>query len=127
MDVNPAALFGGSVSVGCINAGDVSATVSGTSVIGNTVTVSFNPALPDEDTCTVNLDCGALVCLSGLRGDTNRDGTTSTADASIIKPKFGGDPAVDGAEFDYNVDGIISTADFSQVKPLFGNTAPICP
>ena len=62
-----------------------------------------------------------------VRGDMNRDGITSTSDASIIKPKFGGDPAVEGAEFDYNVDGIVSTADFSQVKPLFGNTAPNSP
>ena len=62
-----------------------------------------------------------------LRGDINRDGVVSTADASIIKPRFGQLPGVVGAEFDYNVDGIVSTADFSQVKPLFGNATPVCP
>ena len=62
-----------------------------------------------------------------LRGDINRDGVVSTADASIIKPKFGQIPSSATAAFDYNVDGIISTADFSQVKPRFGNTTPSCP
>ncbi len=49
------------------------------------------------------------------------------ADALIIKPKFGADPAVEGAQFDHNVDGSISTADFSVVKPKFGNSADPCP
>ena len=72
--------------------------------------------------------CGdSALCVRGIRGDINRDGVVSTADASIIKPKFGQVPTDATAQFDYNVDGIISTADFSQVKPLFGATAPACP
>ena len=72
--------------------------------------------------------CGdSALCVRGIRGDINGDGIVSTADASIIKPKFGQVPTVVGAEFDYNVDGIISTADFSQVKPLFGSQAAACP
>ena len=95
--------------------------------MGNTVTVTFSSALPDEEACTLTLDCGAVVCIRALRGDISGEGVVSTADASIIKPKFGQVPTDATAEFDYNVDGIIRTAGFSQVKPLFGNSAPACP
>ena len=134
IDLDDTTFFGGTagdVAVECQdNAGtltDESGRVAAVALTANTLNLTFSPELPDESRCTVTLNCGASVCLQGLRGDTNRDGTTSTADASIIKPKFGGDPAIQGAQFDYNVDGTISTADFSQVKPLFGNSSPSCP
>ena len=97
-------------SANCHNGSHAGIGVS-VSQVGTTVTIEFTPGLaPDADTCTVTLDVGAEVCFKVVRGDTSQDGVTSTADASIIKPKFGGDPAVEGAEFDFNVDGVISTA-----------------
>ena len=116
-----------SASVTCVNS-VFGGTVS-SSALGTTVTVDFSVSLPDEDCCTVTLtgDLHDSFDVRRLRGDMNRDGIVSTADASIIKPKFGQVPTVVGAELDYNVDGIISTADFSQVKPLFGNSATACP
>ena len=62
-----------------------------------------------------------------LAGDIDRSGQVSTADASIIKPKFGQTPTALTAEFDFDVSGQISTSDFSQVKPKFGHIAPECP
>ena len=116
-----------SASVACAN-NAFGGTVS-TSAAGTTMSVNFSEALPDEDCCTVTLtgDAADSFDVRTLRGDISRDGVVSTADPSIIKPKFGSDPAVQGPQFDYNVDGAISTADFSQVKPLFGNSTPSCP
>jgi hypothetical protein len=99
--------------------------ISGT--VGDTVTVDFSPALPDEACCTIELDCGAWICVRGLEGDVDRSGLVTTGDASIIKPKFGDTPTAADAEFDFDVSGLISTADFSQIKPSFGNLAPACP
>jgi hypothetical protein len=60
-------------------------------------------------------------------GDGQNWEVGSTADASIIKPRFGETAAADNAEFDFDCDGLVSTADFSQIKPLFGHQAPVCP
>jgi hypothetical protein len=96
-------------------------------VYGRTVSVTFDPALPDRAYCTVTLDCGSPVCVRGLAGDVDRNGTVTTGDASIIKPHFGDVPTEADAEFDFDLSGLISTGDFSQVKPLFGNEALDCP
>ena len=128
---------GSNVQAQCATAGAYAGTITASLDAADTIAVMFDPALPDEDCCEVTFDgMGSVdggapivdpVVVRTLRGDVNRDGVVSTADASIIKPKFGGDPAVEGPEFDFNVDGIISTADFSQVKPLFGAVAAGCP
>jgi hypothetical protein len=101
--------------------------VSGTSVDGNTVTVSFSPALPDRDACTVELDCGAAVCVRSLEGDLNLSGETNTTDTSQLKLRFDQDAATAGAQWDFNTDGQVNTTDYAQVKLRFGNTAPTCP
>ncbi len=135
--MDPATVDGSNVQVVCAAAGTYAGSITATLDAADLVAVTFDPALPDEDCCEVTFDgMGSIdggapivgpVVVRTLRGDVNRDGVVSTADASIIKPKFGGDPAIEGPEFDFNTDGIISTADFSQVKPLFGNSAAPCP
>jgi hypothetical protein len=127
IDLTDAAGFGGGVTVICVNAGDVSASASGTSVNGNTVTVSFSPSLPDRDACTIELDCGASVCVRGLEGDLNLSGETNTTDASSVKLRFGQDAATAGPQWDFDCSGEVNTTDFSQIKLRFGNTAPACP
>ena len=114
-------------SVSCVN--NAYGGSAGAVAVGTTVAVELSEAPPDEDCCTITLggDVADTFPVRTLRGDINRDGVVSTADASIIKPKFGQIPSSATAAFDYNVDGIISTADFSQVKPRFGNAAPSCP
>ena len=114
--------------VGACGGGSGTATASDPSAgDDNTVTVTFDPALPDEACCVITLACEAEVCVCGLEGDIDRSGLVSTGDASIIKPRFGDTPTDADAEFDYDVSGLISTSDFSQVKPKFGNATPGCP
>jgi hypothetical protein len=126
-DLDDASDFAGGVTVTCLNAGDVSADVAGVSVIGNVVTVTFDPALPDEDACTMSLDCGASVCLRGLEGDLNRSGSTTAADALTTKIRFGQIADAANAEYDFNCSGEITAADYLQIKPRFGNSTPACP
>ena len=127
IEVTDASGFTGGVTVICVYAGEMSASVSGTSVNGNTVTVSFSPALPDEDACTIELDCGGSVCVRGLEGDLNLSGETNTVDASQLRIRFGQDAATAGPQWDFNVSGLVTTMDYSQVKVRFGNMAPECP
>ena len=67
------------------------------------VNVTFSQALPDEDCCEITLsgDVNDTFKVRILRGDLNRDGITSSADASIIKPHFG-EPADAGKPVDHH-------------------------
>ena len=116
-------------SVVCEQSGPFSGTVQTTVENGISVRVAMEPALPDGDCCdiTLNGDSTDIFRVRTLRGDTNRDGTVSSGDASIIKPHFGESTTDENAHFDYNVDGIITTADYALIKPLFGNSVPLCP
>ena len=93
----------------------------------NTVTVTFAPALPDQDACTVTLDCGASVCVRGCEGDLNRSGDTTASDSLQAKIRFGQTADETNAEWDFNLSGDISSADALQIKIRFGFTAPSCP
>ncbi|MFQ5491258.1 MAG: hypothetical protein ACE5GE_11095, partial [Phycisphaerae bacterium] len=77
IDVAPA-----SVAVASVDCTDNSAvttshlaSVATTTLVGNTVNVTFAPVLPDNQVCVITLDCGASVCVPGLRGDVDRNGT----------------------------------------------------
>jgi hypothetical protein len=114
-------------AVDCVNTlyiGTVTATG-----YGATVEVEFDPALPDEDCCTIALtgDVGDTFAVRPLAGDSDRGGTVSTGDASIVKPHFGETAGPGNAEFDFDCNGEISTADFSMIKPNFGHEAAGCP
>ncbi len=115
-----------SATVSCINNGAYGG-VATVSQAGNMVTVNLSPALPDQDACTITLDCGASVCVRTLQGDIDRNGIVSTGDASIIKPHFGQTAATAGAQFDFDQNDIVSTGDASIVKPRFGHSIPPCP
>jgi hypothetical protein len=127
IDLLDAGGFAGGVTVDCANAGDVSGNVSGSSVNGNTVTVTFDPSLPDQDACTVTLDCGASVCVRGCEGDLNRSGDTSTSDALQAKVRFGQAADASNCEWDFNLSGDITSADALAIKIRFGFSAPACP
>jgi hypothetical protein len=127
IDLVDASGFAGGVTVTCVNVGDVSASVSGTSVVGNTVTVTFDPAVPDEDACTIELDCGASVCVRSCEGDLNQSGATTSADALQVKVRFGLPLDNTTAMWDFDVNGTIGTSDGLQIKIRFGFVAPLCP
>ncbi len=81
-------------------------------------------------TITLHGDVEDTFTVGYLQGDTNHDGIVSTADFSVVKPKFGqtpASPAVPGfcpPQFDTGNDGIVSTADASIIKPKFGHGLP---
>ena len=126
IDLDDPTLFAGALTVDCTPiAWPGSTTVTGP--IGDTVTVKFDPALPDQTYCEIELDCGALVCVRSCEGDLNRNGSTNTLDASQVKLRFGQTATEANCEWDFNLSGTIDTTDYSQLKPRFGNTAPECP
>jgi hypothetical protein len=96
-------------------------------VAGDTVTVTFSPALPDQDACTVTLDCGATMCIRTCEGDLNQSGSCTTADALQCKIMIGQPLTNANAMWDFNCSGNISTSDCLAIKIRFGFTAPQCP
>ncbi len=124
IDLDTAAGFLGGVSMDCTTAWSGSVN---TVVDQNTVTLAFDPALPDEAACTVTLDCGAAVCVRGLAGDADLDGVVTVVDNAATKLRFGMTVDATNARFDFNRDGDISPVDNSQRKLRFGNYAPACP
>lgn len=113
-------------TVACVNDQNYNGPITPT-INGNVVTLALGNAMPDQDACTVTLDCNTSFCVRTLRGDISQDGTVSPGDASIIKPHFGEPLSDANCRYDFDVSGEITPGDFSQVKPLFGHTAPTCP
>ena len=111
----------------CESAGDVSANVSYVETSGDRVTVLFAPALPDQDACTVELDCWASVCVRSCEGDLNCNGATTVSDSLEAKIRFGQTVTDANCEWDFDLSGSITTSDALQVKVRFGNAAPVCP
>ena len=102
----------------------------------NQLSITFDPALPDEDCCEVSVSgvvttTGAGVAGSQkvrtLAGDVDRNGQVTTADTSLIKPHFQEPVDATTCRWDFNVDGVITTADSSLIKPLYQHVAPDCP
>ncbi len=125
IDLDDATVFGGTVTVGCSPWPWVG--VWGASTVGNTVTVTFNPGLPDQSKCTLTLDCGAQVCVRNLEGDSNRSGVTNATDNSQRKLLFGQAANAGNAQWDVNLSALINATDNAQTKLRFGNSAPSCP
>jgi hypothetical protein len=117
----------GEVTATCVNAGDVTARITGTWVDGPGLVVFFDPALPDQDACTISLGCGAEFCLRTCEGDADRSGTTTPADALATKIRFGYWVENYNCQWDFNCNGSISPADALQIKIRFAYTAPACP
>ena len=124
IDLDDAGAFGGGVAVTCNPTWAGAVTVAG--VAGNTVTLQFSPALPDQSACVITLDCAAEVCVRTCEGDLNRSGDTNTSDASQVKLRLGQTPTNANCHWDLNLSGDINTSDYSQIKLRFGKAAPEC-
>jgi hypothetical protein len=116
-----------SASVSCVN--NTYAGTATTTPADTTVTVEFDPALPDQDCCEVTLsgDVSGSVFVQTCEGDLNRSGDTTTSDYLQAKIRFGQTVDATNCEWDFNLSGDISTADALQIKIRFGNSAPTCP
>ncbi|MFQ5490609.1 MAG: hypothetical protein ACE5GE_07800 [Phycisphaerae bacterium] len=130
LDVSPAGVA--VASVDCTDNSGVTtshlADVATTTLAGSTVTVTFAPALPDQQACVITLDCGASVCVQGLRGDVDRNGAVTTGDASQVRFFFN-QPAngPGGPQWDLDQVNGVTTGDFSQIRFFFNSTVPACP
>ena len=104
-------------------------TINVTADGGTTVTVEFDPALPNQNCCQITLsgDADASFAVRTLAGDASRSGEVDTTDASQTKLRFGATLDAGNAMFDYNCSGSIDTTDFSQIKLHFDSVAPPCP
>ena len=91
-------------------------------VDGDTEMLAFDPPLPDRAYCTIELDCGATVCVRSLEGDV-----IAHTDASKISPHFGTAVTQGSAEYDVDCNGTVATTDSSMLKVVFGDSAPECP
>ncbi len=99
---------------------------------GYTVQVNLTNPITNRNwyTITLNGDVEDTFTVGYLKGDTDHDGIVSTADFSIIKPRFGKTPASPPGsgfcdpKYDTDNDGIVSTADASIIKPRFGHGLP---
>ncbi|MFQ5490828.1 MAG: hypothetical protein ACE5GE_08920 [Phycisphaerae bacterium] len=129
LDVTPASVA--VASVDCTDNGGVTtshlAEVATTTLIASTVNVTFTPALPDNQVCVITLDCGASVCVRGLRGDVDRNGTVTTGDASQVRFFFNQTATQAGPQWDYDQENGVTTGDFSQIRFFFNSTVPTCP
>ena len=94
-----------------------------------TVTIEFEPALPDQACCEIALtgDVQDSFAVRTLAGDANLSGAVNTTDASQIKLYFGDTVDQGNCTFDCNGDGSIDTTDASQIKLNFGHAAAQCP
>ena len=126
IDLDKTLGFEGGVTVDCTPTAWAGA-VTVTGPVNDTVTLEFAPVLPDQAYCTIELDCGAEVCVRMCEGDMNRSGTTDTTDASNAKLRFGQTATNANCEWDYDRSGEINTTDAASVKLRFGKQAPDCP
>jgi hypothetical protein len=96
---------------------------------GSSISVEFNPALPDQDCCEVALsgDAAGSIVISTLAGDVDRNGNVNTADITVVKPKLGQMVGASNYFYDVDANGAINTADITAVKPLLGHAGAVCP
>ncbi len=133
--MDPATTVPGNVSVAGQLTGAYAGSI-GTSLSGGTeLTVTFNPALADEDRHALDLS-GMRAAGGGpevanpafevlaLKGDANGSLTTNVVDNSEAFLRFGQTAGATNFRYDFNADGRIDVVDNSQRRLYFGNLAP---
>ena len=102
--------------------GTVSA--QGQSPASNQVTVTFDPALPDECCCEIAVDGLANTWYVGtLAGDANQDGDVTSLDYSYIKLRLGNNGTA-SPKADVNTDNDVTSLDYSTIKLRLGHVIP---
>jgi hypothetical protein len=140
LPVDPATVSGSNVQVECVNStysGAIDVSLQEGAYCGESkLVVTFTPALPDQDCCTITLDGMTSVYgqssvaqfdVTPLAGDVDRDGQVLTTDASRVKARFQEPVGPETFIYDVDCDGQIITPDASAVKSRFQHTAPDCP
>ncbi len=134
MAMDPTTTVPGNVSVAGQLSGAYAGTI-GTSLSGGTeLTITFDPALADQDRHTVDLSgmraaggpevANPTFEVVALKGDANLSMVTDTVDNSQARVYFGSVAGAATFTFDFNADGQIDVVDNSQRRLYFGNWAP---
>ena len=94
-----------------------------------TLAVSFDPALPYNDCCTISLtgDLEADYAVAILPGDADRNLDVNSLDYSSVKLRLGQPLDDSNACYDVNADGDITSLDYSAIKLNLGASLPGCP
>ena len=108
-----------------VYSGAITAVADGTT----SMTVVFDPALPNNDCCTVSLTGDAEVDYSVaiVLGDANRDLDVTGLDYSGVKLRLGQPVDASNAAYDVNADGDITALDYSSIKINLGASLAGCP
>jgi len=127
-DIMPGTLVYASVSCQVNTTYNVTANVTVQIVDGDTIRVYFDPALPDQDCCTILLsgDIDGSFQVRTLVGDVDFSGQVTGGDRSTVKGKIMW--PLDDTNFwmDIDTDGEITNDDSDLVASKIGNTVPEC-
>ena len=117
-----------SASVDCTYS-TYSGTITETATGGTTVTVEFDPSLPNNDCCTITLggevDDEQTVAI--LLGDADGNLDVNSLDYSSVKLHLGLPVDASNCLQDVNADGDITSLDYSTIKLNLGAILPGCP
>ena len=104
--------------------GTITETADGSSV----VTVEFDPALPNNDCCTVTLtgEVNGDQTIAILLGDADGNFDVNSLDYSYVKLRLGL-PVLDMPRVDLNADGDITSLDYSTIKLNISAVLLDCP
>ena len=105
--------------------GTVTPSADGTPIVN----VEFDPALPNNDCCTISLtgDVTADYAVAALLGDADRNLDVNSLDYSAVKLRLGQPVDETNARYDINADGDITSLDYSSIKLNLGAVLPSCP
>ena len=94
-----------------------------------TLGVEFDPALPNNDCCTIRLygDVRADYAVAVLLGDADRNLDVNSLDYSAVKLRLAQPVDETNARYDINADGDITSLDYSSIKLNLGFVLPACP
>ena len=117
-----------SASVDCTYS-TYSGTITETATGGTTVTVEFDPSLPNNDCCTVTLggEMNDEQTVAILLGDADGDLDVNSLDYSSVKLHLGLPLDASNCLQDVNADGDITSLDYSTIKLNLGAVLAGCP
>ena len=91
--------------------------------------IEFDPLLPDQDCCRIDLagPSKGVQYVAILHGDADRNKDVNSLDYSAVKLRLGHDVDETTCQCDVNADGDINSLDYSYIKLRLGHVAPLCP
>ncbi len=123
-----AAVGGVTVDTSCTD-GSTPVPISLVEAVPGTLTVIFDPPLPNGECCELVLSGGATgtAMIQILEGDVNQNGIVNATDKNLVKGKIGRTLDAENFVFDVNMTGTINATDKFLVKAEIGEVVAVCP